>query len=187
MRNVNTQAHAARCRAASAGTYEVDAFAAGTFLHGPGLSFDVRCDVVRTIALGVRLTGQDRYPVDISASSFGFTVQSWAGRVLGTVTLRATSGWSTEAAVGAGIDVEHVVPTVATGGSTLASPSSRAAFVARAGVWFVRTQPLRVALGVVVDADTSGATFDVLEQGTRHELFAAYALRPGVMLEIGTP
>jgi hypothetical protein len=171
----------------ASGTYGLEIFARDLVAHGPGLMFDVRRAVERAFAVGLRFEGQVRFPLDVQAPPLEFRLESWAARVLGLIAMKATSSWSAEAAFGGGFDIEHVVPTSAETGAQLSASSVRAAFVVRAGLWFVRTTPFRVGLGIVVDFDTSGASFDAIENGARRTLFSANVVRPGLILDFGAP
>jgi hypothetical protein len=164
----------------SGGLYGIDAFGAGTAIHGPGVTLDV----LHRIGLGGRILAQARFPAQIAVSPITLRLESWAvrGGALGVLRFGA---WSLEALLGAGFDVEHVVPTATSSGG-IARSSLRVSPLLRASIALAFGAP-RVALAFGLDVDLGNTAFESASGPMRATLFSSNVARPGVVVEIGTP
>jgi hypothetical protein len=113
-------------------------------------------------------------------------MESWAARASALGLARLGGGWSLEGALGVGFDVARVTPISAGPGATLGVPSTQVHPLLRASL-AIAWGPPRIALGVTADVDLGSERFEVVENGARRTLFSANAVRPGLVLEIGTP
>jgi hypothetical protein len=164
----------------SGGLYGIDAFGAGTAVHGPGATLDV----LHRIGLGGRILAQARFPAQIAVAPITLRLESWAvrGGALGVLRFGA---WSLEGLLGSGFDVEHVVPTATTAGG-IARSSVRVSPLLRASVALAFGAP-RIALAFGLDVDLGNTSFESASGPARTSLFSSNVARPGVVVEIGTP
>jgi len=149
-----------------------------------GFTFDL---LARTgpVHVGARFCGEQRFPVEIDAQGFGLRLEMWALR--GEAVLSYFfSTFRLVAGAGAGTDVVHLVPSRADAGRSLAPPSIATLGAFRGSVGFFYVTTFRIGVVGTIDVVPS-QHYDFLEGQSAKHLFEPLPVRPGAMIEIGTP
>jgi hypothetical protein len=178
------ESHAASGFGLSLG-YEVQAWSASTDpVHGPFVSlglFSVR-DGLR---LGIRLSGQMRFPSEIEQNPIGVRLNHGALRLLPEIELALGRGWALRGGAGPGLDLSHVEPVLSGGSAAqVDSPRWTVTPIVRAlvAVGYSLAPGHTASLIVAGDVDLLGTKYFVDRQAGSEDVFRPWRVRPTVGL-----
>jgi hypothetical protein len=168
--------------------YEAQEWSAhGDPVHGPFVSlgfFSVR-DQLR---LGIRLSGQMRFPSEIEPHPVGMRLDHGALRLVPEIEVGLGWAWALRGGVGAGIDLTYLQPVVS-GGDAVEGDAPRWTVtpIARAlvGIGYYPAPGRSFALIFAGDVDLIGTRYFVDRPGGSEDVFRPWRVRPTVGLAFG--
>jgi hypothetical protein len=160
--------------------YEAQAWSlSGAPVHGPLASlgfFSVR----NGLRLGIRLTGQMRFPSEVQGRPIGMRLDHGALRLVPEIEVALGHAWAFRGGIGGGCDLSYLQPDGSGAAAQIDSPRWTVTPVARAlvGIGYSLAAGRSLNLFVAGDIDLLGTRYFVDRQGGSDSVFQPWRVRP---------